>query len=116
MFQRAHTFLTRWHRARSRKPGDLPDLNLLKDELAFWEATAVAAVVENTEAEKKAGFLSGSATIPGLVDYALWPVLDDMLRVCGPESFKEYSGLMGWYEELGGREGAKSVVRAQAKA
>jgi hypothetical protein len=117
LFQKALTFLTRWRRVQLANPGKAPDLKLLKEELSFWDKTATS-VSPDKDDERKGGFLSGGTAVPGLTDFALWPVVNDVVRVCGREALNEYSGLMGWFERVGERDDVKSVVGvlAQAKA
>ncbi|KAK0669882.1 hypothetical protein QBC41DRAFT_100902 [Cercophora samala] len=58
---------------------------LLWEELEFWEGE-VRASAEKGKGAGKGLFVLGGET-PSPVDFALWPVLHDIVRVCGEEVF-----------------------------
>ncbi|KAL2145632.1 hypothetical protein VTI28DRAFT_6690 [Corynascus sepedonium] len=65
----------------------------LKKELSEWEVWGAeeAAAVATGDGEEKAGgafYIAGGAQ-PSPADFALWPVLHDMVRVCGEELLGE---------------------------
>lgn len=110
-FQKALTVLTRWRRVQLSAPGKVPDLKLFKEELAFWDK--LAATIASSESEETK-FLSGSASgKPGLVDFALWPVLNDLVQKCGKDSLDGYADLEKWFKGFAGRDAVKSVAATQ---
>ncbi|KAL2205596.1 hypothetical protein CC79DRAFT_1276812 [Sarocladium strictum] len=112
-FQKALTVLTRWRRVQLSAPGKVPDLKLLKEELTFWDKLAATATSSDSEETK---FLSGTASAkPGLVDFALWPILNDIVKTCGKDSLDGYTDLEKWFKGFAGRDAVKSVAATQER-
>ncbi|KAH8169498.1 isochorismatase family protein [Sarocladium implicatum] len=102
-FQKALTFLTRWRRVQKApsRAGGKPDLKDLKEELFAWES--FAPVPESDD-----GFMEGKTL--GLVDFALWPVLHDILQVCGKDALDVYPSLKDYMTKFAETDAAKAVV------
>ncbi|KAK4154048.1 hypothetical protein C8A00DRAFT_43104 [Chaetomidium leptoderma] len=101
---------------------------LLEKELADWEAWAKEAATAATtvtaaapsDAEKSSASASASGIYiaggnqPSPADFALWPVLHDMVRVCGEEVLGEH--LRRYYTTFKGRSSvAKALGQLKAE-
>ncbi|KAI2602574.1 hypothetical protein GGR54DRAFT_644917 [Hypoxylon sp. NC1633] len=78
-----------------------PDNKTFKAELRIWESYA-------SEGEE---FIAGPTMT--LADYALWPVLDEIIRVPGRGEFgdvDEFENLRKYYEHIRTRESGKKVL------
>ena len=102
-FQKALTFLTRWRRIQKApsRTGGKPDLKVLKEELSIWNSSA--QTLSSDEA-----YMNGET--PGLVDFALWPVLHDVLQVCGKDALNAYPNLRYYVEKFAERKAVKAVM------
>lgn len=90
-FQRAMHFLDRWRwwQSRQLEDGEVPDEKILQSELAPWDADL---------ATEQTAYLAGSC--PSLPDFAFWPVLHDVVEVCGPQALRGLDALAKYYETM----------------
>ncbi|KAK4175005.1 hypothetical protein QBC36DRAFT_355945 [Triangularia setosa] len=86
---------------------------LLWEELEFWEGEikTTVAKAKDLETEKGVFVLGGETASP--VDFALWPVLHDIVRVCGEGVFAVSFGKRGKTTEEGKEKEEGEGVRQE---
>lgn len=108
-FQRAISLLQRYRTAvPPSAEGAKPDLKLLKEDLAAWD------VLLTPKSEKSTLFASGDEEEkePSLVDFALWPVLHDIVCRCGRDSLGPWKGLGRYHDVFAARDRVKKALGA----
>jgi len=83
--------------------------SLMKKEMIEWEKfIEEAAMVETDGAVHGMIYITGGSQ-PSPADFALWPVLHDMVRECG-EDVLQGDYLKGYYREFGKRSAVQKVL------
>jgi nicotinamidase-related amidase/glutathione S-transferase len=98
-FQRAVALLGTWRTLSKDSTSGKRDLMTLKHELEVWNGFV---------AEDNGSFITGAEL--SLPDFALWPVLHDMIKETGMENFGGLKELQEYYEKIEGRASVKKVL------
>ncbi|KAM0343088.1 hypothetical protein ACHAPU_008836 [Fusarium lateritium] len=98
-FQRAMTLLDTWKNLPIDKATGSRDLATFKQELQVWNGFV---------AKDNGSFITGTdITLP---DFALWPVLQSMVKESGLEALDGLQDLREYYEKIEGRASVKKVL------
>jgi nicotinamidase-related amidase/glutathione S-transferase len=98
-FQRAVALLGTWGNLSKDSTSGKRDLMTLKHELEVWNGFV---------AEDNGSFITGAEL--SLPDFALWPVLHDMVKETGMENFGGLKELQEYYEKIEGRASVRKVL------
>ena len=126
-FEQAVGLLDRWRALQQSIDGeddksgggggsDRTLLKPLRRELAVWEGYAKETREgQQTLAEGSAAYIAGGARA-SIADFALWPVLHDMERVCGGGFLSGLGNLAGYYRQMRESKAVISVLEGAAWA
>ncbi|KAK1754038.1 alpha-ketoglutarate-dependent dioxygenase alkB 2 [Echria macrotheca] len=114
--QLAFELLGRW-RAAQKKVEEKEEekervavlVKLMEDDVLDWEQFAEEAAMVETTGDGKAAIYVAGGLQPSPADFALWPVLHDMVRVCG-EDVLQGDYLARYYREFGKRSAVEKVL------
>ncbi|KAK1762594.1 hypothetical protein QBC33DRAFT_600078 [Phialemonium atrogriseum] len=103
-FQQASALLEQWRAAAPSGRGAAPP-SALRASLAAWDAYAREAR-EVAAAAGRAAYMAGGERA-SIADYAVWPVLRDVARVCGEGFLDGYEDLAAYYRLM---RGSRAVI------